>query len=78
MLEADIRCERLGLVELDSERLDASFPDSRIGQVETHHLGELAQMVGLDLTDPKIWEAGIDALAVELDEAEALAADIGL
>ena len=35
-------------------------------------------MVGLDLTDPKIWEAGIDALAVELDEAEALAADIGL
>ena len=40
--------------------------------------GELAQMVGLDLTDPKIWEAGIDALAVELDEAEALAADIGL
>ena len=39
---------------------------------------ELAEMVGLDLTDPKIWEAGIDALAVELDEAEALAADIGL
>ncbi len=38
----------------------------------------LAEMVGLDLTDPKIWEAGIDALAVELDEAEALAADIGL
>ena len=35
-------------------------------------------MVGLDLTDPKIWEAGIDALAVELDEAEALANDIGL
>jgi oligoendopeptidase F len=39
---------------------------------------ELAEMVGLDLTDPKIWEAGIDALAVELDEAEALANDIGL
>ena len=39
---------------------------------------ELAEMVGLDLTDPKIWEAGIDALAVELDEAEALAKDIGL
>jgi oligoendopeptidase F len=39
---------------------------------------ELAEMVGLDLTDPKIWEAGIEALAVELDEAEALAADIGL
>ena len=40
--------------------------------------GEIAQMVGLDLADPKIWEAGIDALAVELDEAENLAADIGL
>jgi oligoendopeptidase F len=39
---------------------------------------ELAEMVGLDLTDPKIWEAGIDALAVELDEAEALANDVGL
>jgi oligoendopeptidase F len=39
---------------------------------------ELAQLVGLDLTDPGIWESGIDALAAELDEAEALAADIGL
>jgi oligoendopeptidase F len=39
---------------------------------------ELAEMVGLDLTDPKIWDAGIDALAGELDEAEALAADVGL
>jgi oligoendopeptidase F len=39
---------------------------------------ELAELVGLDLTDPRIWESGIDALAVELDEAEALAADIGL
>jgi oligoendopeptidase F len=39
---------------------------------------ELAEMVGLDLTDRKIWDAGIDALAVELDEAEALAVDIGL
>ena len=39
---------------------------------------ELAEMVGLDLTDPKIWETGIEALAVELDEAEALAVDIGL
>jgi oligoendopeptidase F len=39
---------------------------------------ELAEMVGLDLTDPKIWDAGIDALAAELDEAEALAADVGL
>ena len=39
---------------------------------------ELAEIVGLDLADPGIWESGIDALAVELDEAEALAADIGL
>jgi oligoendopeptidase F len=39
---------------------------------------ELAEMVGLDLTDRRIWDAGIDALAVELDEAEALAVDIGL
>jgi len=39
---------------------------------------ELAQLVGLDLTDPGIWASGIDALAAELDEAEALAADIGL
>jgi oligoendopeptidase F len=39
---------------------------------------DLAQIVGLDLTDPKIWESGIDALASELDEAEALATEIGL
>ena len=39
---------------------------------------ELAETVGLDLTDPKIWDAGIDALAAELDEAEALAAEVGL
>jgi oligoendopeptidase F len=39
---------------------------------------ELAEIVGLDLTDPKIWESGIDALATELDEAEALANEIGL
>jgi oligoendopeptidase F len=39
---------------------------------------ELAEIVGLDLTDPRIWESGIDALSVELDEAEALATDIGL
>jgi hypothetical protein len=35
-------------------------------------------MVGLDLTDARIWESGIDALAAELDQAEALAAEIGL
>jgi oligoendopeptidase F len=39
---------------------------------------ELAEIVGLDLTDPGIWASGIDALAVELDEAEALATEIGL
>lgn len=39
---------------------------------------ELAEMVGLDLTDPAIWATGIDALAAELDEAEALASQIGL
>ena len=39
---------------------------------------ELAEMVGLDLTDPRIWESGIEALAAELDQAEALAGQIGL
>jgi oligoendopeptidase F len=39
---------------------------------------DLARIVGLDLTDARIWESGIDALAEELDEAEALATEIGL
>jgi oligoendopeptidase F len=39
---------------------------------------ELARMVGLDLTDPAIWHSGIEALSSELDEAEALAQEIGL
>jgi oligoendopeptidase F len=39
---------------------------------------ELAKIVGLDLTDPAIWASGIDALAGQLDEAERLAAEIGL
>jgi oligoendopeptidase F len=39
---------------------------------------ELAAMVGLDLTDPGIWASGIDALASELDEAEALATEVGV
>ena len=39
---------------------------------------ELARIVGLDLTDPEIWASGIDALSEELDEAERLAAEIGL
>ena len=39
---------------------------------------ELAQLVGLDLTDPAIWASGIDALSEEMDEAERLAGEIGL
>jgi oligoendopeptidase F len=39
---------------------------------------ELAAIVGLDLSDPAIWAAGIDALAADLDEAERLAGEIGL
>jgi len=39
---------------------------------------ELAEIVGLDLTDPAIWANGIEALSSELDEAEALATEIGL
>jgi oligoendopeptidase F len=39
---------------------------------------DLARMVGLDLADPAIWASGIDALAVELDEAEQLANELGL
>ncbi len=39
---------------------------------------ELAEIVGLDLTDPGIWASGIEALSTELDEAEALATEIGL
>jgi oligoendopeptidase F len=39
---------------------------------------ELAEIVGLDLTDARIWESGIEALSAELDQAEALAKEIGL
>ena len=39
---------------------------------------ELARIVGLDLSDARIWESGIEALADELDQAEALATEIGL
>jgi len=39
---------------------------------------ELASIVGLDLADPSIWASGIDAMAEELDAAEALATEIGL
>jgi oligoendopeptidase F len=39
---------------------------------------DLAKVVGLDLDDPAIWSSGIDALAEDLDEAERVAAEIGL
>lgn len=39
---------------------------------------ELARLVGLDLTDPAIWASGIDALGNDLEEAERLAAELGL
>lgn len=39
---------------------------------------DLAKLVGLDLTDPSIWSTGIDALADDVDEAERLAAEVGL
>ena len=39
---------------------------------------ELARVVGLDLSDPGIWASGIDAMAEDLDAAEALAGEIGL
>ena len=39
---------------------------------------DLAKIVGLDLTDPSIWATGIDALADDVDEAERLAAEVGL
>ena len=63
--------------ELEGESMVEPYLDLlRAGGSKTPE--ELAEMVGLDLTDRKIWDAGIDALAVELDEAEALAVDLGL
>jgi oligoendopeptidase F len=38
--------------------------------------GELARRVGFDIEDPGFWSAGLDALSVLVDEAEALADDI--
>jgi len=63
--------------ELEGESMVEPYLDVlRAGGSKTPE--ELAEMVGLDLTDRRIWDAGIDALAVELDEAEALAVDVGL
>jgi oligoendopeptidase F len=38
--------------------------------------GELARGVGFDIEDPGFWSAGLDALSVLVDEAEALAGEI--
>ena len=63
--------------ELEGEAMVEPYLDVlRAGGSKTPE--ELAEMVELDLTDRRIWDAGIDALAVELDEAEALAVDLGL
>jgi oligoendopeptidase F len=63
--------------ELEGDSMVEPYLDLlRAGGSKPPH--ELAGMVGLDLADPQIWDAGIDALAAELDEAEALAADVGL
>jgi oligoendopeptidase F len=38
--------------------------------------GELASRLGFDLGDPGFWSAGLDAIGVLVDEAEALAAEL--
>jgi oligoendopeptidase F len=38
---------------------------------------ELGQIVGVDLTDPGFWNAGLDLVARDLDQAEQAAADAG-
>jgi oligoendopeptidase F len=38
--------------------------------------GELAAMVGMNIADPAFWAAGLEALAADLDEAEALAREV--
>ncbi|MSO94524.1 MAG: oligoendopeptidase, partial [Thermoleophilia bacterium] len=38
---------------------------------------DLARIVGLDLSDPSIWANGIEAMSDDLDEAEALATELG-
>ncbi|MFN2469735.1 MAG: M3 family oligoendopeptidase [Gaiellaceae bacterium] len=40
--------------------------------------GELARRVGFDIEDPGFWAAGLDALSVQVDEAEQLAAELDL
>jgi oligoendopeptidase F len=38
---------------------------------------ELASRLGFDIGDPGFWSAGVDAIGVLVDEAEALAAELG-
>jgi oligoendopeptidase F len=38
---------------------------------------ELVATVGVDLTDPGFWDAGLDVLEADLDRAEVLAAELG-
>jgi oligoendopeptidase F len=56
--------------------VDPYFELLRAGGSQTPE--ELATIVGLDLRDPAIWATGLDELAAELDEAEALAGELGL
>jgi oligoendopeptidase F len=63
--------------EVEGESLVGPYFDLlRAGGSKTPQ--ELGEMVGLDLNDPEIWASGIDAISVEMDEAEALANEIGL
>jgi oligoendopeptidase F len=63
--------------ELEGDAMVESYLDLlRLGGSRSP--SELAQVVGLDLDDPAIWASGIEALSLQLDEAEQLAADIGL
>ncbi len=39
---------------------------------------ELARIVGMDITDPAFWAAGLEALATDLAEAERVADEVGL
>jgi oligoendopeptidase F len=63
--------------EVEGESLvEPYFELLRAGGSKTPH--ELAEIVGLDLNDPEIWASGIDAISAQMDEAEALATEIGL
>ena len=77
LLRLPLRARDLPPYELEGEAMvEPYFEVLRAGGSKPPE--ELARIVGLDLTDARIWESGIDALAEELDEAEALATEIGL